>query len=110
MKKFILTTAVNWIALWIIQYLFIEVQIQSMENMVILAATLTLLSWTVKPILKFLSFPITFLTLGLFLLVINTIVLELAFYLIEGALIKDHWIAFLSAMVISVVHALLNRK
>ncbi len=106
--KLLLTITVNAIALWIIQNLFVEVQIQNTETLLLLAVTMTLLSWTVKPLLKILSFPITFLTLGLFTLVINTAMLELAFYLIEGATIQNHWISFLAALVVSVTHILLN--
>ncbi len=110
MKKFILTVAINLIAIGLIQYLFEGVVIVSYQSLLFLAITLTLLNRTVKPILKFISFPITFLTLGLFSLVINTMILELSFYFIGGATIENHWISFLAAMVISIVHSILNGK
>lgn len=50
---------------------------------VIVAAILTVLNFILKPILKFLSFPLVFLTGGLFLIVLNAFMLYLANYLLE---------------------------
>lgn len=110
MKKFILTSAINIFALWFIDYLFVEIQIASIESLLILGIAMTLLNGTLKPILKFLTFPITFLTLGLFSLVINMMMLELAFYFVEGAVVQNHLVAFLAAIIISVIHGFLNKK
>lgn len=50
---------------------------------VIVALILTVLNYFVKPVMKFLSFPIVFLTGGLFLIVINAFILYLSKYLLE---------------------------
>ncbi|MFV0480314.1 MAG: phage holin family protein [Anaerorhabdus sp.] len=102
MKKIVATI----LALWFIEYFFEGVQINDVKVLVTLALVLAVLNLTIKPILKFLSLPITFITFGLFSLVINTVILELAFSLVEGAAIQNHWMAFLAALVIAVANSI----
>lgn len=66
------------------------------------AIVLGLLNFFVKPILVLLTLPVTILTLGLFLLVINTIMIELCDYFIDGFRISS----FLTAMIFSIVLSL----
>ena len=79
----------------------------------ILALLLALINTFVKPIIKLLSMPITILTLGLFLLVINTGLLYLAAWIGNELFnvafhIEGFWSAFFGALIISVVTMLLN--
>lgn len=79
----------------------------------ILAVILAFLNAFIKPILKIISLPITFLTLGLFALVINVIVLYLTAWVgnglfATGFFIESFWSALFASIVISLVTALLN--
>lgn len=67
----------------------------------------------IKPIVNFFSLPITFLTLGLFLFVINALMLELAGYLSRnithaGILVEGFIPALVGSVVISIVSAILS--
>ncbi|EHF01571.1 MULTISPECIES: phage holin family protein [Olsenella] len=77
------------------------------------ALMLALVNATVKPVATFFSLPLNFLTLGLFSLVINALMLELASYLSRnvfhaGILISSFGAAFFGAIVISVVASLVG--
>ena len=77
------------------------------------ALFLALVNACVKPVLKVLSLPLTIMSLGLFSLVINAFMLELASYLARnithaGILIDGFGAAFFGALVISIVTSLLG--
>ena len=65
---------------------------------------LAILNAVVKPILKIIGFPITILTLGLFLLVINALIVMMASYLLSGFEVDG----FVSALIFSVVLSLVT--
>ena len=67
-----------------IAYLMKGVIVDEFTTALIVAIVLGLLNFFVKPILVLFTLPITFFTLGLFLLVINTIMIELCDYFIDG--------------------------
>jgi putative membrane protein len=69
----------------------------------IFAAVLALLNTFVRPILLFLSIPITCLTLGLFVLIVNTAMFAIAAALVPGFSVSGFWGAFIGALAISVV-------
>jgi putative membrane protein len=82
-------------------------------SIVVLAAVLALLNAFIKPILQVISFPITFLTLGIFALIVNTAVLYLAAWLGNALFDTSFYIAgfgsaFLASIVISLVTIILN--
>ncbi|MGH8911749.1 MAG: phage holin family protein [Acidimicrobiia bacterium] len=79
------------------------------------ALLLFLATMIVRPILKVLSFPVILLTLGLFLLVVNAVVLQLVVWLSEPDRLDlgltssgFFWATFLAALVISIVRAILD--
>ncbi|SJZ67134.1 phage holin family protein [Anaerorhabdus furcosa] len=108
MKRIILTLAVNTISLWIVNYLFTGVEISSGETLMILAIILSLLNVTIKPILNIFTFPVTLLTFGLFSLIINGFVLQLAFSFVSGASIDSFTTTVLAAIVLSIANSFLN--
>ena len=74
----------------------------------ILVIVLGLLNAVVKPILKILGFPITVLTLGLFLLVINVIIVKLADFLMSSFDVHGFLNALLFSLALSVVNAVVD--
>ncbi|KRO16747.1 phage holin family protein [Lacticaseibacillus saniviri] len=70
------------------------------------AIVLGILNGLVRPILKFLSFPITILTFGLFLLVINALMLNLMTWFVPGIAFSSFGSSVILAIVISVINAL----
>jgi len=69
---------------------------------------LGVLNAIVKPVLKLISLPITILTLGLFLLVINVVVIQLADMLIPGNLVQGFFNSLIFGLVLSIVTALID--
>lgn len=69
---------------------------------------LTLLNFLVRPILFVLTLPLIVLSLGLFLVVVNALLLELTAYLVEGFSVTGFWPAIGGAVVISLVTMILN--
>ena len=74
----------------------------------ILVIVLGILNAIVKPILKILGFPITVLTLGLFLLVINVIIVKMADYLMSSFDVHGLLNALLFSLALSVVNAVVD--
>lgn len=69
---------------------------------------LTLLNTLIRPLLYLLSLPLIVLSLGLFLVVINALLLQLTAAIVKGFTVAGFWASFWGALVISVVSALLN--
>ena len=70
------------------------------------AIVLGLLNFFVKPILVMFTLPVTIFTLGLFLLVINAIIIELCDYFIDGFRINSFWTAMLFSIILSLSQSL----
>jgi putative membrane protein len=69
---------------------------------------LALLNSLVRPVLYLLSLPFIILTLGLFMVVINALLLQLVSFLVKGFVVEGFWPAFWGAVLISVVSSILN--
>ena len=76
-------------------------------NALIVAVVLVLLNNIVKPILIFLTFPITLITIGLFLLVINACMILLADKLVDGFAVSSIWTALIFSILLSITQSIL---
>lgn len=74
---------------------------------IIVALVLALLNLIVKPILILFTLPVTILTLGLFLLVINAVIILLADAFVGGFDVDGFWIALLFSLLLSIFQSLL---
>ncbi|MEP0263584.1 phage holin family protein [Dokdonia sp.] len=101
--KIILTT----IAVLIIARILPGVSVDGFTTSVIVAVVLALLRFIVKPILIVLTFPITIITFGLFLIVINAMLILLADYFVSGFVVNGIWIAILFSILLSVFQSIL---
>jgi putative membrane protein len=101
----ILVTAV---AALIVSYLLPGVTIENSISAIVLAVVLALLNGFVKPILIVLTIPITIVTLGLFLLVINILIIKWAAEIVPGFSVRDWWSALLFSLLLSLVTALIE--
>jgi putative membrane protein len=100
----IIITAIVAFAL---SYILSGVVIDSFWTAILLSIVLAILNSLVKPILVVLTFPITILTLGLFLLVINALIILVADKLLDGFQVKNFWWALLFGLLLSAVTSLL---
>lgn len=75
----------------------------------IVAIVLGLLNFFVKPILSLFTFPITVLTLGLFLLVNNAIIIMLCSYFVDGFEVNSFWTALFFSIILSLSQSLVYK-
>ncbi len=105
--KTILKILLTALAVVILAYLLPGVEIQDFTSAIFVAIALGLLRITVKPLLIFFTLPATIVTLGLFLLVINAVIILLADYFVSGFLVHGFWWAFLFSLLLSVIQSIL---
>ncbi|HMB64438.1 MAG TPA: phage holin family protein [Eudoraea sp.] len=74
---------------------------------IVVAIVLSLLNFIVKPILVILTLPVTIITLGLFLLIINALIILLADRLVDGFQVSSIWWALLFSLLLSFLQSLL---
>ncbi len=84
------------------------VHIASYWSAIVVALVMTLLNIFVKPILTFISLPITLLTMGLFLLIINAIIILIASYLVGSFHVDGFGSAILFSVVFTIISWLLK--
>ena len=96
------------VAVLISAYIRPGVSVVSFWSALWVALILSLLNVTVKPLLILFTIPITLVTLGLFLLVINSVIILLADYFIEGFQVDGFWWAFLLSVVLSILNSLFS--
>ena len=104
----ILVWLLNAVALLIVAYLLPGIAVASFGSAMIAALVLGLLNTLVKPVLVFLTLPITIVTLGLFLLVLNALVFWFAGSILSGFKVNGFWWAFIGALLYTVISGLLS--
>lgn len=102
----LLITAVS--AFVLAKLLGTHVMIDDFWSAIVFAIVLAILNLIVKPILSILSLPVTVLTLGLFALIINTLIVLLADYLTDGITIDGFWWALIFSVLLSIVSSVLD--
>ena len=85
-----------------------SVELNKFTTALLVAMVLAFLNTIVKPILTILSLPITFFTLGLFLLVINAIIILFADKLVDGFRVDGFWTALWFSLILSLVSSVLD--
>lgn len=98
----------NAIAVLILAYALSGVSVDGYFGALIVALVIALLNILVKPILVVFTLPATILTLGLFLLVINAIIIVLADKLIDGFAVASFGWALIFSVLLSVLQSLLH--
>jgi putative membrane protein len=106
----ILRIIISAIVAFALSYILSGVHIQSFVTAIILAIVLGLLNIFVKPILIILTLPITIFTFGLFLFVINALIILLAAKFVSGFRVDGFWWALLFSLLLSVLTSFLYRK
>ena len=84
------------------------VHFEGFSAAIIFAIVLGLLNLFVKPILSLFGLPLTIITLGLFALVINALIILLADYFIDSMVVDGFWWAFIFSIALSLITSLAN--
>ena len=102
----------NWLvytlAITITSYILPGVEINGLKSALLAALILGLVNAVLRPILIFFTLPVTILTMGLFILVINAGLVLLASKLVSGFYVAGFWWALAFSLVITVVNWLLG--
>jgi len=104
----LLRILISGIAIIVTSYLLPGVHIESFLSAVIVAAVLALLNSILKPFLVVLTIPVTILTLGLFLLVINALIILIASSIVPGFIVDGFWWALIFSIILSFISYLLG--
>lgn len=101
--RLLLGWAINAGVLLLLPYVIPAVHVKSFGTALLVALVLGLLNLVVRPVLVLLTLPITVLTLGLFLFVINGLMFWLVSRMLDGFEVTGFWWAVLAALVYSVI-------
>ena len=108
MMTLILVWLLNSVALLAVAYLLPGITVASFGSAMLAALVLGLLNMLVKPILIFLTLPITIITLGLFLIVLNALLFWFAGSVLRGFNVAGFWWALAGAVLYSLISGLLS--
>ena len=103
--KILATAVAVYFAAWVLP----NVSIDSVQTAMIVALVFALLNAIVRPVLVLLTIPITIVTLGLFLLIINILIVMLTDSLIDGFEVRGWLSALLFSLIVSSVSSLLHK-
>jgi putative membrane protein len=98
----------NAVAVLVVAYILPVITVASFGSALIAALVLGLLNAVVKPLLILLTLPLTVVTLGLFLFVLNALVFWLAGSILRGFQVDGFWWAVIGAIVYSIVSTALT--
>ena len=108
LTPFLLHWAITAFGLWVASYVFKGLRFDSAGALVVSALLLGLANAVVRPLLVFLTLPLTLITFGLFLLVINALMVMLVAKLVSGFHVSGFWTAFWASIFLSLVSLVLG--
>ncbi len=104
---------VSWLlsalALWIVAQILPGIQVRDFWSAIIAAAAIAIVNITIGWFVKLILFPLTFLTLGLFLLVINAFLLKLASLFTPGFRVRGFLSAVVGSLILTILTSVLQR-
>jgi len=105
---FIFKILVSSFAVVIAEYFLPGVTINGFTTAIIVAFVLAILNAFLKPIIVLLTIPITIISFGLFLLIINAFMIKITAHFVDGFVVNSFWWAFLFSIILSIVTSLLE--
>ena len=100
MKGFLFRLVITGLGLWAAETIVPGVHIDGWGNLVVAALLLGIVNAVIRPIILILTLPLTVLTLGLFILVVNGISVSLVAWLMPGFSLTGLWAAILTSIVV----------
>jgi putative membrane protein len=100
MKGFVIRLLITALGLWVADRLLPGIAITGTGSLIVSALLLGLVNAVIRPVILILTLPLTVLTLGLFVLIVNGISLGIAAWLVPGFHIAGLWSATLGAIIV----------
>ena len=107
--KLVARLLINVIAILATTYLLEGIHLSGFGIAIIVAVVLGIINIILKPILIILTLPVTIVSLGLFLLVINALMIMLTAWLVPGFEVNNFWWALLFSIVLTIINWILNQ-
>ena len=106
--KLLLVWIINTVSLIAVAYLLPSISVSGFTTALVAALVLGLVNAVIRPVLVLLTLPVTILTLGLFIFVINGLLFWLVGSFIEGFVVAGFWAGVFGAVVYSLISWLLS--
>lgn len=106
--RFLIFWGVNTLSLWVADNLFDGIAFETLQSLFIAGLVLGIVNTFIKPVILILTLPISLVTLGVFVLVINALMLLLVAWLVPGFVVSGFWAGFFVALFVSVFSFLVN--
>jgi putative membrane protein len=106
--RFLVFWGVNTLSLWVADDLFDGITFESPQSLFIAGLMLGMVNTVLKPLLLILTLPLSILTLGVFVLVINALMLLFVAWLVPGLVVDGFWSGFWVAIFVSLFSFILN--
>jgi putative membrane protein len=101
--RLLLVWLINAAALLVLPYLMASIRVESIPTALIAALLLGLVNTFIRPLLVLLTLPVTLVTLGLFIFVINALLFWLVGSFVQGFHVAGFWSAFFGAILYSII-------
>ena len=108
MNGLLIRFGITAVAVFLASSIVPGIEIQTFSSGVAAVLVLSLLNALVRPILYFFSLPFIVLTLGLFMVIVNALLLQLVDFLVKGFAVHGFWSSVFGAILISLVSMILN--
>ena len=106
--RLLITWLINALALLALPYLFTSIHVDTFVSALIAALVLGLINTLIRPLLVLLTLPVTLLTLGLFIFVINGLLFWFVGSFIKGFSVDGFWAGVFGAIVYSIISWILS--
>ncbi len=103
LTSFLLLWAITALSLWVASHIFSGLKFDNASSLIVSALLLGFANAVVKPLLIVLTLPLTLVTFGLFVLVINALMILLVARLVKGFKVSSFWTAFFASIFISLL-------
>ena len=103
LEGFFIQWGITAFSLWVASLLFNGIRFSSTSALIVAALLLGFANAVLRPLLVILTLPLTLLSLGFFLLVINALMLLLVAKVVSGFKISGFWTAFFASLLISIL-------
>jgi putative membrane protein len=110
MQKWLIKILVCAVNVFILAYILPGIEIKDMLTALIVAVVLSFLDAVVKPLLVLFTLPVTLLTLGLFLFVINACIILIDAHFVGGFKVESFWHALLFSVLLSFFNSFVHKK
>ena len=105
---FIIQLGITAVSLWVASLVFNGIRFANKSSLIVSALLLGFANAVLWPLLVLLTLPLTFLTLGFFLLVLNALMLLLVARLVSGFTVSGFWTALFASLFVSIFSLFLN--